>query len=106
MIKIFLLNIIIAVFHLNAVESRVNLQQGGLNNVIVCNQLCDSTTGIDFHKNNTVKLPDNNSSSLGVPVKRPVTRFQDTGAKKVRVLTNTFRNKFKFFETGVSPPVG
>ena len=105
MIKIFLLNIVIAVFYVNTVESGVNLQSGRLDNVAVCNQLYNSTTGTVICKNDTVTLPDNNSHSSGIPVKQPVAKFQDTGADKISFLSNTFRNKFKFFETGVSPPV-
>lgn len=106
MIKIFLLNIIFAVFHLSAFESSVKLSSIGLEAVAVCGQLNGLITdGVAISKNSRIDLPNNSHWLDGLPVKSVVAKFPVFDIDNFKVLSNSHRNKFKFFESGVSPPV-
>ncbi|MCG6190146.1 hypothetical protein [Maribellus maritimus] len=107
MIKIFLLNIIIALVHLGSYETCGKLY--GIN--IISNGICNNTIafGVNngFFKNATTCSPGKDFPATG-----SFSGGRDFGVKFVksdienfRFESKSYRNRFLFFLTGVSPPV-
>ncbi len=106
MIRIFLLNIIITCFPFNAVKKTVELNGIDVNTRTISNQynaLNFNTGFIIVNKHKAGNFP-NKCHVSAVVFDRITVSYSDYCIKYFKVLTESYRDKFEFFETGVSPP--
>lgn len=107
MIKIFFLNIIIAVIHLNTAESSIKLYSIDLNTGIVCKQYNTISLlhkRVDNSKNNAVDYAKNNLHAYGMLERKGETKYPYLNAEDLKCLSSNHRRRYNIFETDVSPP--